>query len=116
MPFTSLTPDTHPDLTAHTAAGTSTDADPRTARVAAFFETLSPASLGTLSTVYAEQARFKDPFNDVTGLLFLKSPTLYPELSRRFSHALRIDSGSLFLTHTTFSRPLTIIMWLANGG
>ncbi len=36
-----------------------TDTDPRTARVAAFFETLSPASLGTLSTVYASRPASK---------------------------------------------------------
>ncbi len=39
------------------------------ARVIAFYETLTPASLDRLGEVYAEQARFKDPFNDVTGLV-----------------------------------------------
>jgi hypothetical protein len=33
-----------------------------------FFETLTPASLHALETVYAADARFKDPFNDVNGL------------------------------------------------
>jgi hypothetical protein len=33
-----------------------------------FFETLTPASLHALETVYAADARFKDPFNDVHGL------------------------------------------------
>ena len=32
------------------------------------FEGLSPADLPRLGEVYAEQARFVDPFNDVTGL------------------------------------------------
>jgi len=42
--------------------------DPRTARVVAFFEHLSPSSLKQeLTQIYAEQARFKDPFNEVQG-------------------------------------------------
>lgn len=39
-----------------------------TATVVAFFETLTPATLPTLASVYADDARFVDPFNDVTGL------------------------------------------------
>lgn len=33
----------------------------------AFYEGLSPASLELVGEVYAPDARFKDPFNDVTG-------------------------------------------------
>jgi len=33
-----------------------------------FFETLSPAAVETLDALYAPDARFKDPFNDVRGL------------------------------------------------
>ena len=43
-------------------------ADPRVQRVVALFETLVPADLPALRGVYAEQARFKDPFNEVQGL------------------------------------------------
>lgn len=32
-----------------------------------FFETLTPQSLGELERFYAEDCRFKDPFNDVRG-------------------------------------------------
>jgi len=32
------------------------------------FETLSPAAVETLDALYAPDARFKDPFNDVRGL------------------------------------------------
>lgn len=32
-----------------------------------FFETLSPSSLERLDQIYAPTARFKDPFNEVTG-------------------------------------------------
>lgn len=51
--------------------------DEAVTRVVAFFETLTPASLNNLAALYAEHARFKDPFNDVTGL---------PAITRIFSH------------------------------
>ncbi|HET9024750.1 MAG TPA: nuclear transport factor 2 family protein [Burkholderiaceae bacterium] len=42
--------------------------DPRVARLKVFFETLSPAAVERLDEVYVPDARFKDPFNDVTGV------------------------------------------------
>ena len=47
------------------------------ARVIAFFETLSPDSLERLDAIYASQALFKDPFNEVRGL---------PAVRQIFSH------------------------------
>lgn len=41
------------------------------------FETLSPESVAVLDTLYAPNARFKDPFNDVKGL---------PGIQRIFRH------------------------------
>jgi ketosteroid isomerase-like protein len=41
--------------------------DPRVAALAAAYEGLTPASLPALLALYAEAARFKDPFNDVHG-------------------------------------------------
>ncbi len=38
------------------------------ARVVNFFETMTPASLSQLETIYTPQAYFKDPFNEVRGL------------------------------------------------
>ena len=52
-------------------------ADPRTARVIALFETLQPADLARLDTFYADDARFKDPFNEVRGV---------PAIRRIFEH------------------------------
>lgn len=45
-------------------------ADPREAlaRVVAFYEQLTPASVSQLGQLYAADARFKDPFNEVTGV------------------------------------------------
>ena len=42
-------------------------ADPRVARVVALYETLARADLPALRGVYADGARFKDPFNQVQG-------------------------------------------------
>ena len=38
------------------------------ARVIAFYEGLTPQTLDQLTHIYATDARFKDPFNDVRGL------------------------------------------------
>ncbi|MEI7514148.1 MAG: nuclear transport factor 2 family protein [Betaproteobacteria bacterium] len=38
------------------------------AALVGYFENLTPARVGQLKQYYAAQARFKDPFNDVTGL------------------------------------------------
>jgi hypothetical protein len=38
-------------------------------RIVTFFESLTPQSLERLHEVYDEQARFKDPFNEVQGLV-----------------------------------------------
>ena len=41
--------------------------DLRVARLTRFFETLTPESLERIGTVYADDAWFKDPFNEVRG-------------------------------------------------
>ena len=37
-----------------------------------FWETLTPESVGSLERVYAEDAHFRDPFNEVTGTRAIK--------------------------------------------
>ena len=54
-------PDTFADP-AHAAQAAALDA------VVQWFEHLTPESVGNLSKHYAADARFKDPFNEVTGL------------------------------------------------
>ena len=49
-------------------AGRPRHADPRVAGVIALFEGLAPEDLPKLGRVYQDQARFKDPFNQVQGL------------------------------------------------
>ncbi len=98
MPFAPLTPDMTSAATATTplTPGQSADAlDPRTARVAAFFESISPASLGTLSSIYSEHARFKDPFNDVSGL---------PGIQRVFAHMFETVQNPRFVVHHTMTQ------------
>ncbi len=46
--------------------------DPRVARVVAFFEALAPADLGRIGEFYTDDARFKDPFNEVQGQAAIK--------------------------------------------
>jgi steroid delta-isomerase len=41
-------------------------------RVRAFWETLTPASLARLGEVYADDAYFRDPFNEVRGAAALR--------------------------------------------
>lgn len=46
-------------------------------RIVNAFQTLTPAGVEALDTIYAPRARFKDPFNDVQGLA---------EIQRIFRH------------------------------
>jgi steroid Delta-isomerase len=46
----------------------SPSSDPRAARVVAFCERLTPADVARLSRIYAANAYFRDPFNEVRGL------------------------------------------------
>ena len=41
-------------------------------RVVAYFESLTPQSVGELGAYYDAQARFKDPFNDVQGVAAIR--------------------------------------------
>lgn len=50
-----------------------TSHDPRTQRLSVFFEQLQAADVGRLGELYAPNARFVDPFNDVVGLPALQA-------------------------------------------
>ncbi|MDT7834040.1 nuclear transport factor 2 family protein [Aquabacterium sp. OR-4] len=64
------------------------------ARVVALFEQLTPASLARLGEVYADDARFIDPFNDVTGLAPIR---------RIFEHMFDTLQAPRFTVLTRFS-------------
>lgn len=49
------------------------DAALAAARIRQYFETLSPAALDRLDTIYTEDAAFKDPFNEVRGTAAIRA-------------------------------------------
>ena len=51
---------------------TTTSTEEAVTRVIAFFETLAPADVAALGRLYAADARFKDPFNEVQGLAAIR--------------------------------------------
>lgn len=60
------------------------------ARVALFYQTLTPASLSELGRVYCEDARFKDPFHEVQGV---------PAIRAIFEHMYRRLGKPHFAVH-----------------
>lgn len=56
-------------------------ADARAAALARFFEELSPQRLDALGEVYAPDARFRDPFNEVRGVAAIRA--LFEDMYRR---------------------------------
>ncbi len=64
--------------------------DPRIARIIELFEQLSPEGLPRLAEVYTDDARFKDPFNEVQGV---------PAIRRIFEHMFRTLDAPRFVIH-----------------
>ena len=59
-------------------------------RLVQFFEKLQPQDLPRLAQMYAQDARFKDPFNEVQGL---------PAIERIFVHMFEaLDSPHFIVT------------------
>ncbi|MEP7281574.1 MAG: nuclear transport factor 2 family protein [Rubrivivax sp.] len=56
--------------------------DPRVQRIVHAFEHLTPASVPALMALYAEDARFRDPFNDLHG------PAAIERVYRHMFHTL----------------------------
>jgi steroid delta-isomerase len=67
----------NPSTSAMKAPETGAPHDEAVQRLVDFFEHLTPQTVSGLPQIYASEARFKDPFNDVTGL---------PEIQRIFNH------------------------------
>ena len=64
--------------------------DPRLARVIDYFEQLSPADLARLGEIYADEATFKDPFNEVQGVAAIGAV---------FAHMYRSLHAPRFVVH-----------------
>jgi len=62
--------------------------DPRVQRVIDAFETLQPAAVARLGELYAADARFKDPFNEVQGV---------PAIQQVFEHMFVALDGPRFV-------------------
>jgi hypothetical protein len=74
-----------------------------TENLATFFETLSPQSLAQLHAVYDEQAKFKDPFNEVQGLA---------EIERIFQHMyVALDQPHFVVTGQVVDGAQAFLTW-----
>ena len=74
-----------------------------TQNLASFFETLSPQSVSQLNTIYDEQARFKDPFNEVQGL---------PEIEGIFRHMyVALDQPHFVITGQLVDGAQAFLTW-----
>jgi len=95
--------------------------DPRTAQVVRYFETLTPASLDSGLAIYTDDARFKDPFNDVRGRAAIRVifAHMFDTLTEpRFTVLTTITEGDqAFLTWDfSFKRQPTGTAMLIHGG
>ncbi|MBL0918863.1 MAG: nuclear transport factor 2 family protein [Hydrogenophaga sp.] len=73
--------------------------DPRAAteRIVGFYESLSPAALDRLGEFYTDDARFKDPFNEVRGVAAIRGvfEHMYASLHEpRFVVTQRVVDGA----------------------
>jgi ketosteroid isomerase-like protein len=74
-----------------------------TARIAKLFEQLTADSVPQLLQLYAPDARFKDPFNDVRGL---------PEIERIFRHMyVALDQPHFVVTHQLVDGEQAFLVW-----
>lgn len=74
-----------------------------TARIAAYFESLTPQSVSQIGDFYTADARFKDPFNDVRGI---------PAITRIFEHMFTALDGPRFIvTQRIVDGPQTFLVW-----
>ncbi len=77
--------------------------DARVARVKQFFEALTPAELARLHEIYAPQAYFKDPFNEVHGLAAIR---------RIFEHMYaQVDSPRFMIGDTLAHGEQAFLIW-----
>jgi hypothetical protein len=74
-----------------------------TARIATFFEQLTPASVQQLADFYAPEARFKDPFNEVQGLAHIE---------RIFQHMyVALDQPHFVVTQQLVDGEQAFLVW-----
>ena len=69
--------------------------DVRVSALVSFYESLQPNTLAMLGTLYADDARFKDPFNDVVGVA---------AINEIFRHMFASVDQPQFTVDTAFSQ------------
>jgi steroid delta-isomerase len=68
-----------------------------------FFENLTPERIGELPRYYAPEARFKDPFNDVSGL---------PAIAHIFRHMYRqVVEPRFVITERVVGEEAAVLIW-----
>lgn len=78
--------------------------DPRVARVQQFFTTLTRASVGDVRAIYAPDAYFKDPFNEVRGV---------EPIERIFAHMFdQVDAPHFTLDETLVDGDQAFLTWV----
>ena len=75
----------------------------RVERVRAFFESLSPESLPRIDEIYARDAYFKDPFNEVRGVAAIR---------RIFSHMFeQVDAPRFVVREAVAAGDSAFLTW-----
>ncbi len=82
---------------------TSAAHDASLARLVAFFESIAPATVDQLASVYTEDVFFKDPFNEVHGL---------PAVTRIFAHMFeQVDAPRFVVTGSVLQGDQAFLTW-----
>ena len=84
-------------------ADTTASTEEAATRVVRFFETLAPADVAALGRLYAADARFKDPFNEVQGV---------PAIQRIFEHMfVALDAPRFVVTGRVVQGNQCFLTW-----
>lgn len=79
------------------------DTDPRVEALVRFFEQLGPADVSRLGELYASDAYFKDPFNEVRGV---------PAIERIFTHMFTaLDQPHFVVTGRVVQGDECVLLW-----
>lgn len=71
--------------------------------IVTFFETITPQSIARVAELYAPDATFKDPFNDVRGL---------PAIERIYSHMFEaLNAPRFIVTSQLVDGPACFLIW-----
>jgi steroid Delta-isomerase len=82
---------------------TASDSRAAVARIAAYFESLTPQSVAQIGDFYTPQARFKDPFNEVQGI---------PAITQIFQHMfVALHEPRFVVTQQIVDGPQAFLSW-----